>query len=319
MDECSVEANRRMCASMLDTKKKPVQMCVDPDKTKTGDWVCQCSWPYVGAPGKRELAACSVDECTVEKKWLPQGKANGNEVCAKAGQRCVDPKQDVDALGDWVCQCPDPNDGSAIGGTVAQCKTVNNCTKFGSQCGEGQMCVEKSGDWYCACLAPLSGEKLNGRAQCILDECNEKCETCAQQGLTHTCVSAGQSCVDRNTAPNSLRDWSCKCQVGTGSAVGAPAVCEVDECVSNRVVCEAAGQICEDPNKGVQMSGDWLCLCLYACVRLCRGGGLRRARSTSAGRTGTCALLPGRPVWTRARPRRAVGTGRATARRMRRG
>eukprot|EP01061_Rhynchopus_euleeides_P028727 TRINITY_DN4685_c0_g1_i3.p1 TRINITY_DN4685_c0_g1~~TRINITY_DN4685_c0_g1_i3.p1 ORF type:complete len:1049 (+),score=368.45 TRINITY_DN4685_c0_g1_i3:396-3149(+) len=244
---------------MVNSDGNPVQMCVDVDRTKLGDWQCQCSWPYVGEPGNRELAACRLDECIVDKAF--SGSTNGNEVCSQKGQTCVDPNQDVGTLGDWLCQCPDPNDGSMIGGPVATCKQENLCSQFGDQCGSGQMCVEKNNDWYCACTAPLDGEMLNKRATCILDECTARCATCAQKGLTHTCTAAEQSCVDRNKSPESVKDWSCVCTVGTGEAVAAAAECTVDECADNEVVCAAVGQNCEDPKKGVHQTGDWMCLC----------------------------------------------------------
>eukprot|EP00755_Sulcionema_specki_P005329 Sspe_Gene.32491::Locus_15926_Transcript_1_1_Confidence_1.000_Length_1432::g.32491::m.32491 len=39
------------------------QICVDPDKTKTGDWVCRCVEPAVGPDGQQKQAKCEIDEC----------------------------------------------------------------------------------------------------------------------------------------------------------------------------------------------------------------------------------------------------------------
>ena len=260
VDECAEPANRRRCAEAVDVKGQSVQLCYDPDAATEGDWQCVCAWPYSGAPGERELAACRLDECSADRAWL--GGPNGNEICSEQGQLCVDPQQDVDKLNNWLCQCPNPNDGVATGAPVAQCATGTLCSQHGGDCQAGQMCVERNDEWYCKCVAPLVGEMRSGHANCVLDECQVRCETCAQKALTHTCVGAGQTCIDPDTSDDSLSDWYCECKVGKGSATGAAAVCTIDECDINAAVCESLGQTCTDPDTGVSSSGDWVCQCV---------------------------------------------------------
>ena len=268
IDECTILENANVCSGVI-TAGKNSQMCVDDDLSLLGSWECQCAWPYTGKSGVGEAAKCLIDECIVPKEWN-NGQDNGNTICSAAGQRCVDSKQDVDSLGNWVCQCEDPSEGSAIAKPADMCTVSTLCVTNGAACGPQQLCKEKDNAWYCECNTPLVGEALNGPAVCVLDECVARCDTCAQQGMTHTC--GDQSCVDKDTSPESVGDWSCVCQQGTGSAVGAAAVCDVDECVVHAVACEAVGQMCEDPNQDSSSMGDWMCVCLAPASGASTGG-----------------------------------------------
>ena len=69
---------------------------------------------------------------------------------------------------------------------------------------------------------------------------------------------AGQMCVDPYPVATVLLDFSCTCTVGTGTAVGEPAVCRIDECES--VPCDA-GQVCVDSDTAVLSLGDFTCTC----------------------------------------------------------
>ena len=57
VDECATPANNATCA-------QAEQICFDPDKSLSGDWVCQCTPPSVGAPVNGSAATC-VKERTV--------------------------------------------------------------------------------------------------------------------------------------------------------------------------------------------------------------------------------------------------------------
>ena len=261
VDECYNAENRASCSRVKDTTGAEVQHCVDKDYTKTGDWVCECMYPYHGTAGQREAAVCLVDECTAPEAWSK--KPNGNAVCGAQGQTCLDPQQGVASeLGNWVCQCADGTGEPNRGAPSTTCKQDTLCAQFGSACGPLEMCVEKSEVWSCRCIAPFVGEAVEEAASCVLDECVAECTTCAQQGSVHMCTQAGQKCVDHDKSPDSRSDWSCVCEVGKGEAALHMAECMVDECVLNGVTCEGKGQECVDPDMHAETSGDWVCQCI---------------------------------------------------------
>ena len=261
VDECHNAENRAACSRVKDTTGAEVQHCVDKDYTKTGDWVCECMYPYHGTAGQREAAVCLVDECTAPKAWSK--KPNGNAVCGAKGQTCLDPQQGVASeLGNWVCQCADGTGEPNRGAPSTTCKQDTLCAKFGSACGPLEMCVEKENVWSCRCIPPFVGEAAGKAASCVLDECTAECTTCAQQGSVHMCTQAGQKCVDHDKSPDSRSDWSCVCEVGKGEAALNKAECMVDECTLNGVTCEGKGQECVDPDMHAETSGDWVCQCI---------------------------------------------------------
>ena len=261
VDECYNAENRAACSRVKDTTGAEVQHCVDKDYTKTGDWVCECVYPYHGTTGLREAAVCVVDECTAPEAWSK--KPNGNAVCGAQGQTCLDPQQGVASeLGNWVCQCADGTGEPNRGAPSTDCKQDTLCAQFGSACGPLESCVEKADVWSCRCIPPFMGEAAGKAASCALDECTADCSTCAQKGSVHTCTQAGQKCVDHNKSPDSRSDWSCVCEVGKGEAALHAAVCMLDECLLNGVTCEGMGQECVDPDMRVEKSGDWVCQCI---------------------------------------------------------
>ena len=261
VDECYNAENRAACSRVKDTTGAEVQHCVDKDYTKTGDWVCECLYPYHGTAGQREAAVCLVDECTAPEAWSKQ--PNGNAVCGAQGQTCLDPQQGVASeLGNWVCQCADGTGEPNRGAPSTTCRSDTLCAQFGSACGPLETCVEKAEVWSCRCIAPFVGEAVEAAASCVLDECVAECTTCAQQGSVHMCTQAGQKCVDHDKSPDSRSDWSCVCEVGKGEAALHKAECMVDECVLNGVTCEGKGQECVDPDMHAETSGDWVCQCL---------------------------------------------------------
>ena len=223
------------------------QLCIDPNITVRGDWTCSCIDPAVGTPATASQANCVFDECI-----------RYEATCTAVGQTCTDPNTLPTSLNDWVCDCVAAN-GSATA-RPATCDYEGECQQFASSCTSGgQTCfdpnITRPGDWQCLCVAPMTGVAGQaGPATCSIDECIDNAPVCA---------AASQSCVDRNPAPNSRNDWSCQCQAPlTGSAVGVPANCILDECIDNTRICSAAGQTCIDPDKNSTVTNNWMCTCV---------------------------------------------------------
>ena len=259
LDECADSGNRDTCEALKDAAGVPMQRCNDPDTAVSGDWLCLCLPPYQGAARAREAAVCTVDECNTAIAGQ-----SGIEVCQAAGQECTDPS--VSQLGNWLCRCVDgsanPNVQLAAPVPSALCLPPKGlCEVHATDCPSGQKCVESDMEWYCECILPAVGREKAGAAECTLNECHDRCPTCAQKGSVHTCAAQRQLCVDHNKAADSLNDWSCVCERGTGTAQGKVALCVLDECDLNSGVCTAAGQKCTDPDTTVDSAGDWLCLC----------------------------------------------------------
>ena len=237
---------------------KPQQDCVDPDKTTAGDWECRCRTPSTGT-AKGAAAVCSLDECKEDCATCSHGK------CTKVGQTCTDPNPTYGSLSDWVCKCPPPSKGKAVG-NAAECSR-DECKEHEGTClAKGQKCVDpndaaaSTGDWECLCHPPKVGRGVAGAAECTLDECKEH---------GHECTDVGQTCHDANKAASSTGDWACRC---VAPSVGAdvatkPAKCRlVGECEDDKIssVCTSKGQTCVDPNKKVK--GDWECACVAPSV-----------------------------------------------------
>ena len=246
VDECADADIKRVC-------EDAGQFCVD-DNTATGsvdDWVCRCTAPSVGAANGR-VAVCMLEECQDEAVF---------KICSDAGQECED--LDTTTTGNWECKCPAPATGSAVAG-VATCNYDGECgdAAIAKVCTDAkQTCVDTDkatpDTWMCSCVAPYSGaNSVMAPATCTIDECVATCPTCAQ----NTCP-VGQTCKDSDTSSTSLNDWSCTCDVGTGTAAGAAAVCVLDECIVQGTTCTASSQLCVDPNTAVSSQGDWVCRC----------------------------------------------------------
>ena len=246
LDECADANNKAVCVAAQ-------QECVDEkqDEANVNDWACRCVSPSVGASvGK--AAVCTTDECL---------DAANLKTCSDAGQQCQD--VDMTKAGNWECKCPAPATGSAVAG-VATCNYDGECgdAAIAAVCTNVQQtCVDTDkatpDTWMCSCVAPYSGaNSVMAPATCTIDECVATCPTCAQ----NTCP-VGQTCKDSDTSSTSLNDWSCTCDVGTGTAAGAAAVCVLDECIVQGTTCTASSQLCVDPNTAVSSQGDWVCRC----------------------------------------------------------
>eukprot|EP01063_Lacrimia_lanifica_P027985 TRINITY_DN4005_c0_g1_i1.p1 TRINITY_DN4005_c0_g1~~TRINITY_DN4005_c0_g1_i1.p1 ORF type:complete len:2496 (+),score=715.32 TRINITY_DN4005_c0_g1_i1:501-7490(+) len=262
------------------------QDCVDPDDRQEApsDWRCECPAPAMGQR-LTAVAACILDECA------ETCTSCAGTTCADAGQTCSDPHQ-VDSVGDWECACVLPNQGAAVA-AAAQC-TIDECVASCPSCQDRtcvdamQICADPAPqhsnvlwDWSCTCQPPSTGQLVGRPAPCHIDECEpfvSGCWTCAN----NTCRNTFQECVDPEPL-DSLGDWYCQCvRPANGSAVGAVAVCELDECEVARChsceddLCSNAGQTCTDPDIDPREINDWFCTCVPPAVG--RMGVAERAR-----------------------------------------
>ena len=235
------------CASNADVCTAQAQTCHDPS-TRIGDWVCRCVDPATGTEGLRQPATCTLDECE-----------RVGTLCSNRGQRCRDPNSSPLSRGDWTCECQGSGQGSAIA-TPATCTYTGECLAQSQKCTTaGQACADSgvAAGFECVCVGGATGRSSGGVAPCTLDECVANGQTC---------TAASQSCLDPNKDFTSLQDWKCLCvgskKNATGTAVGKPATCTVDECDEKKSICTAKGQICFDPNKAETSENDWTCTCI---------------------------------------------------------
>eukprot|EP01063_Lacrimia_lanifica_P004635 TRINITY_DN12630_c0_g3_i1.p1 TRINITY_DN12630_c0_g3~~TRINITY_DN12630_c0_g3_i1.p1 ORF type:complete len:1493 (+),score=300.39 TRINITY_DN12630_c0_g3_i1:50-4480(+) len=266
LDECT--ATCATCAGM--TCAGANQNCVDDDKNgaATGDWKCVCKAPEAGE-NTGALASCALDECAASCSTC------AGQTCQAVSQECNDTDTAPTKLSDWTCTCRSPRVGSAM---VAQAVCVRDeCTEScptcaGDTCRTAQQdCDDPDtsdtvlSDWKCTCRSPLSGFAFAAPAQCMLDECEEDCQSCSH----HICRDGGQACDDLNRAPGSLSDWVCRCTGALyGQAEAAVAVCipnDIDECTGACPTCEngacGAEQQCRDRIHSAQSLSDWECHC----------------------------------------------------------
>ena len=213
-DECAADGvPAKICSGASQT-------CVDPAQTADGDWLCACAGGAVGARVGSPTTSCVFNECL---------QAGGDAVCGAAGQTCEDPGPRAETKGDWVCRCA----GAAVarvGAPItprvpAACDVPRgvSCEVRRRFCsGARQVCVVaapgQAADWACQCLRSSVSAASAVATTCVYDECSDAANKAS-------CATAGQSCVDLNTAETSLGDWYCKCATGTGMALRAPASC----------------------------------------------------------------------------------------------
>ena len=217
------------------------QTCDDPNQSaaSTGDFTCTCLAPNQNVMETGRPATCSMgnmDECTAN----PCGTS----------QTCNDPDSTAAGQMDFICTCQ-VGVGSKVGG-LATC-VLNECDA--SPCGSGQDCtdanedVSSAGDFTCTCRSPNVGDLMGGPAVCVQDEC-----------LASPC-GPGQMCNDPVKTPLSLLDYVCSCTNGA-TATGAPATCDIDECVVLTNPCGTnMDQDCNDPNTASGSQHDFVCTC----------------------------------------------------------
>ena len=277
VDECQSNGgvNAQVCGASG-------QSCVDPNATIAYDWRCVCPPPSLGQATGR-VAACVWDECL---------EAANAQVCANAGQLCVDANTDINSKNDWMCVCPETPADRGVVGAPAVCKPGSWCQAYGKTCSaRGQICVpemaangkDTTGRGRCDCMSPQTGEPgafsveapAADALTCVLDECVAQCVTCAVDATGKTmCEAAGQTCVEGSTDPAHTRDWRCECAAAVGgktsSAVASVAACAVAECEGAGAVCGKSDQACVDPD--VTKDDDWFCECHDPAVGKKLGG-----------------------------------------------
>ncbi|KAJ9451248.1 Neurogenic locus Notch protein [Diplonema papillatum] len=236
LGECDSQSGGSTCSAFNK------QACLDPNVTVSGDWQCICVPPMsTTTPGTAgTAAACELDECLDEAK---------SSICTDAGQTCDDSARGVSDLDDFTCSCVAPATGSATAGKavcvgVGECATNSTCAAAGQSCDDPD--VNAAGDFVCSCIAPLTGTGTAAPASCSVDECAERCGTCADTGAGNACTVQGSLCIDPDAAV--LGDW----------------YCELDECTANAATC--VGQTCDDPVKTVVSLNDWTCSCVLPQV-----------------------------------------------------
>ena len=132
------------------------QTCSDQSQYDSlDDWLCTCEGSGEGA-ARAKAAVCEYEPLT-------QCSVHAHE-CEAAGQAC----KDTD--GSWMCVCPAPLSGSAVGG-IAVCEDLGECFLYAKNCtDQGQTCEDPSrvsnGDWRCVCPAPKVGSAQAAPATC---------------------------------------------------------------------------------------------------------------------------------------------------------
>ncbi|KAJ9467811.1 Ultraviolet-B receptor UVR8 [Diplonema papillatum] len=263
LDECSLYSAVCIAGS---------QKCVDDDQRTLGTWRCECQCEGCVAvqwdPGATE---CVLDECYAVCSTCARRADGGNHTCFAAGQRCHDPNTSHHMTSDWTCLCAADAalSGAPVLAAEAACEfeQANECAEqHAAVCRPaGQACADAAGprlhDWACRCLEP-GATQIGGNvsvAQCLLDECEATCPTCAGA----KCAGRGQLCVDPDPTERSLSDWYCACDAAEGKAgvrVAGTATCvQLDDCAVSFSACADAGQLCVDPNPAGP--GDWVCAC----------------------------------------------------------
>eukprot|EP01063_Lacrimia_lanifica_P032329 TRINITY_DN550_c1_g1_i4.p1 TRINITY_DN550_c1_g1~~TRINITY_DN550_c1_g1_i4.p1 ORF type:complete len:4792 (+),score=837.30 TRINITY_DN550_c1_g1_i4:378-14378(+) len=240
VDECRSNGgtNGRLCSNAG-------QSCFDPDKHALGNWKCVCNSPSSGH-STAKLATCNLDECIVQENA---------DTCTAAGQLCAD--NNPSAENDWQCNCAETDEFGVT--ETATCTGHGWCAANGDVCtAAGQACVNGK----CRCIPPQTGDEKDGEpTDCVLDECNAVCATCANQGDGNRCEDAGQTCNEGSTLPGAKGDWQCTCSDGKISATAAVADCIVNECNEHGITCTVSEQQCIDPDTSADSLKDWRCEC----------------------------------------------------------
>eukprot|EP01060_Flectonema_neradi_P032073 TRINITY_DN5030_c1_g4_i1.p1 TRINITY_DN5030_c1_g4~~TRINITY_DN5030_c1_g4_i1.p1 ORF type:complete len:6131 (+),score=1457.99 TRINITY_DN5030_c1_g4_i1:115-18507(+) len=241
-DECIL--NGAVCTSAG-------QECFDPDTSPliTNNWECRCVGSSTGSARARPAVCVYSGECVLN-----------SQICTAAGQICVDPSQ---TSNDWQCECQLPAVGVPQRNGAASC-VLDECLSHGALCtAVGQTCDDPNklptslGDWTCNCAASTVGSAVAQVAECEwVGECKQRFPIC---------TSKNQTCTDPDV--NVIGDWQCECVVGSGTATGTAASCQINECTDipkNFEACKSVDQVCEDPNPSANSLGDWICKCTGA-------------------------------------------------------
>ena len=245
--ECSINAATCTAAG---------QLCRDLGPG-LNNWMCECPSPTLGEPRFGSITTCTLDECDENRAQ-----------CEAVGQICTDPDTSFSKVHDWMCVCPEPQTGSQLTGVATctydlACKvaaSLNVCADAGQRCISG----DSADDFTCACMPPYHGTAgERAPAQCVIDECEDICATCARTSASYVniCAGAGQRCEDPNLSVQSLGDWMCMCQAPSTTAAVARAVnsCLVDECLD---VTMTGARKCDNfkryTNDGCECACGWM-------------------------------------------------------------
>eukprot|EP01060_Flectonema_neradi_P022103 TRINITY_DN3038_c0_g2_i1.p1 TRINITY_DN3038_c0_g2~~TRINITY_DN3038_c0_g2_i1.p1 ORF type:complete len:1959 (+),score=363.60 TRINITY_DN3038_c0_g2_i1:727-5877(+) len=231
LDECLV--NGVLCASAGQT-------CLDLNMSvdSVNDWGCVCVTETTSNFSNMSTSDCFLDECLL------------NTTQCGPSQTCNDTNTLEGSIRDWVCICPQGQNGTNIAGP-ASC-TIDECDAF--DCGLNQTCTDRNTsvdsrhDYYCTCDSPWIGEMRAWMADCIFDECSVN---------RPTCELANQDCVDSS---DSLDDWRCVCRDPWTGPDGdqQEAACQYDECLAI-THCNDFGQDCFDTD--FFTPNTWVCRC----------------------------------------------------------
>eukprot|EP00662_Eupelagonemidae_sp_cell21_P057205 gene57205-biopygen118847 len=262
---------RDECVEFGEVCAADAQTCADADDAAAarGDWSCteeRLTCPTAAGAAVGAAAQCAYEgECTARIA-----------TCLEARQTCADP--DPARPDDWECACVAPSVGreeslslkdfpSLVGGhaTCVLDECVRNgivCTSMGQICVDPFPLVSRRDDWVCECVGSdvrgretETGRGFQRAAVCELDECFA--------GAGEVCWRRGQRCIDTDTNPAAVGDWTCVCagSGGSGTVVEGESECAyTGECATHWTQCVDAGQACVDPD--TTRDGDWRCECV---------------------------------------------------------
>ena len=228
------------------------QTCSDPnpDVSSMGDWTCSCMSPRVGTNTAAAATNCDVyDECLVVAK---------RDICLNAGQICVDIMKTDAVIGDWQCQCPHDTTQFTVAAAATCTYAGAQCLANSANCGAAKYCNDITGppaSYECLCPNPYTAvSSMAATPLCTFDECM------AGTAANTRCATAGQTCVDTDTAITAMNTWECRCVAPqVGSKPADVATCVLDECTQTpNIKCPLISQVCSDPNTYVLNT--WICI-----------------------------------------------------------
>eukprot|EP01063_Lacrimia_lanifica_P027693 TRINITY_DN3928_c0_g1_i1.p1 TRINITY_DN3928_c0_g1~~TRINITY_DN3928_c0_g1_i1.p1 ORF type:complete len:1904 (+),score=359.78 TRINITY_DN3928_c0_g1_i1:88-5799(+) len=288
LDECVEECPT--CATGRKGCLRRRNACTETNTSAASlsDWICTCPAPQTGS-AVAGVPQCKIDEC----RFGPSECTHcAGTVCLTSYQECMDPDFSAGSIWDWMCVCPPPSIGEAVGRAVNEC-VMDECTTPCRYCA-GSVCKDKNQscydptpdnqhlrDWMCTCRSPADGNATLRAAWCVLDECTYAHDDCASCAFD-TCSNAGQTCEDPDTNAASQWDWMCHCPPKTpGTGIASPAQCRLDECATRDLACTTCAfdtcaganppHVCNDTDPSVESLGDWECVCPEPYVGATRG------------------------------------------------
>eukprot|EP01063_Lacrimia_lanifica_P036809 TRINITY_DN7399_c0_g1_i2.p1 TRINITY_DN7399_c0_g1~~TRINITY_DN7399_c0_g1_i2.p1 ORF type:complete len:519 (+),score=114.28 TRINITY_DN7399_c0_g1_i2:1442-2998(+) len=190
-----------------------------------------------------------------------------SNVCAAAGQGCVDPTEGTETAGDWYCRCTASQTyGARALQAVPSCESypAAQAYKECSACPEVATTTQAGKDIGGTVLRAIPFVK-------DAEECARYCSRSAgckafthfdslaeeaEESVLKQCLAQEKCCVLRSAPGASATEAD-----GANSGEKSPAYpCAVsDGDLAN--TCAAKDQICVDPTEGTETTGDWRCVC----------------------------------------------------------